>query len=274
MVRRVVFVVLGATLVLVVMIGVFFLVSGGRPLYQPGMVRAEKGLRAPLTPPPQTAGPQLWLVEPEVKLFHFEEGSGQELLIVHGGPGYPYLGPLPGFHHLADRYRVIYYRQRGCGNSTRPVERFASKNFYRNMLALDKALGLGAQVADIERIRRILGLEKLTIVGHSFGALLATLYAAEFPEHVRALVLIAPAQLVVFPGPGNLLEVVRTLVPQEQKQEYEAYLRDYLDFKGLFGRSEGELIGLNARFTRFYLAAAKAKGMPVPTTLRFHGKGG
>lgn len=274
MAKRIMLAVLAAVLVLVVLGVIFFLLSAGRPLYQPGMVRAEKGLRAPLQPQAQTAGDQLWLVEPEVKLFHFEEGSGPVILVLHGGPGYPYVGPPPGFHQLADHHRMIYYHQRGCGNSTRPVDKFPPKSFYRNMLSLDKALGLGAQIADIERIRRILGEEKLTLVGHSFGAFMAALYAAEFPEHVRALVLISPAQLLQFPGPGNLLDEVRTLLPEELKGEYDSYLRQYLDFKELFGRSEGELIGLNARFTRFYLAAAKAKGMPVPTTLRFHGNGG
>jgi len=238
------------------------------------MVRGEKNLRAPLDPPAQTAGTNLWLVEPGVKLFYFEEGSGPEIIVLHGGPGYPYLGPPPGLHQLAESHRVIYYHQRGCGNSTRPVDKFTSKNFYRNMRELDRALGLGAQVADIERVRRILGVEKLTLLGHSFGAFLAALYAAEFPERVSALVLVAPAQLVVFPGEGNVLQEVGALLPEELKAEYDAYLKDYLDFKNLFSRSEGELIGLNSRFTRFYLAAAKAKGMPVPSGLRFHGNGG
>ncbi|MCR4437902.1 MAG: alpha/beta fold hydrolase [bacterium] len=177
-------------------------------------------------------------------------------------------------HQLAAQYRVIYYHQRGCGNSTRPVDRLSDKSLYRNMLNLDRALGIGAQVADVERIRRILGVDRLILVGHSIGAFLATLYAAEFPEHVRALVLIAPAQLLVFPGEGNLLDEVGALLPAELKSDYATFLKEYLDFKHLFSRSEGEMIGLNSRFTRFYLAAAKAKGMPVPSTLRFHGNGG
>ena len=41
--------------------------------------------------------------------------------------------------------------------------------------------------ATIERIRRILGRDRLTLVGHSFGAFLAAMYAAEFPDRVEAL---------------------------------------------------------------------------------------
>ncbi len=274
MAKKAIAIAAGVVVVVVVVLGVLFVTSVGRPLYRPGMVRDGKNLRAPLAPPAQTAGPNLWLVEPGVRLFHFEEGSGPEILVLHGGPGYPYLAPPPGLHQLAHRYRVIYYHQRGCGNSTRPVDKFEAKNFYRNMRQLDRALGLGAQVADIERIRRIMGVEKLTLLGHSFGAFIATMYAAEFPERVKAMVLVAPAQLLVFPGEGNLLEEVEELLPEEVKAEYAAYLKDYLDFKRLFSRSEGELIGLNSRFTRFYLAAAKAKGMLVPRALRFHGNGG
>ncbi len=56
------------------------------------------------------------------------------------------------------------------------------------MQTLEQTLGISAQVADIERIRRILGEEKLIMVGHSFGGFLASLYAAEFPEHVARMV--------------------------------------------------------------------------------------
>jgi len=56
------------------------------------------------------------------------------------------------------------------------------------MTKLDQTLGLGAQIADIERIRQILGEDKLILVGHSWGGFLASLYAAEFPEHVTALI--------------------------------------------------------------------------------------
>jgi hypothetical protein len=88
-------VLLAGVLVVVVVAGVLFVVSAGKPLYRPGMVRQAKNLRAPLAPPPQTAGANLWLVEPNVKLFFFEEGSGSQVLVLHGGPGYPYLP-----HHL------------------------------------------------------------------------------------------------------------------------------------------------------------------------------
>ena len=83
------------------------------------------------------------------------------MLILHGGPGLPYSEPWPGLEPLTDVYRFHYYAQRGCGQSTRPVDTFSSKNSYENMQTLEQALGLGAHLADIERIRHILGEDRL-----------------------------------------------------------------------------------------------------------------
>jgi proline iminopeptidase len=49
----------------------------------------------------------------------------------------------------------------------RPIDRFYSTNYYTNMTTLDQTLSIGAQVADMERMRQILGEEKLVIIGHS-----------------------------------------------------------------------------------------------------------
>lgn len=233
-----------------------------QPLYQPGLVRAGRNLRAPLTPPVQTGAADFWRVEPDVQLYHFTSGTGRPVLVVHGGPGFPSTQPWSGLAPLTDRYQFSYYDQRGCGRSTRPVDVFTSSNTYENMTALDQALGLGAQIADIERIRQILGEEKLILIGHSFGGFLAALYAAEFPEHVDALILVAPAEVLVMPPPsGGLFEQVRARLPAEQQAEYAAFIQRYLDFSTLFSRSEAELQTLNAEFGPYYAAAL---GEPLP----------
>lgn len=86
-----------------------------QPLYEPGMVRAEENLRAPLEPPEQPEDSPMWRVEEDIDLFHFAEGEGRNVLIVHGGPGMPYLKPWPGLAPLTRSYRFHYYDQRGCG---------------------------------------------------------------------------------------------------------------------------------------------------------------
>jgi proline iminopeptidase len=227
------------------------------PMYQPGDVRAGKDVAGPLAP--AGASGARWRVAPGIELHHFEEGAGTPILVIHGGPGFPPAGPWRAGAALGRDYRLIYYHQRGCGLSSRPIKRFSGSNMYANMKELNRTLGLGAQVADIERIRRILGVEKLVLMGHSFGALLAALYAAEFPEHVRASIYVAPADLTVLPNKeSDLFELVRRRMPAEMKPEFESYMTEYFDFRRAFQRSEEESGAFYGRFAKFYGAAAGA----------------
>ena len=228
-----------------------------QPLYQPGMVSARQNLRAPLTPPTQTGDPDFWQVESDIQLYHFAQGIGRNVLIVHGGPGMPFREPMAGLEPLTGKYRFHYYDQRGCGKSTRPIDRFESQNMYENMTKLDQTLGLGAQIADIERIRQLLGEDKLILVGHSWGGFLASLYAAEFPEHVEALILISPANSLVMPQPdadSDLFASVRARLPESQLAEYDAFIKDYFDFNKLFSLSEADLIARDEKFGQYYIS--------------------
>ncbi len=250
-------------IIFAVVLLVLLLAGGGfwwmsvKPLYQSGMVREGKNLRAPLTPPVQADDPDYWQVEPDIQLYHFAQGEGRNALIVHGGPGMPFREPLAGLEPLTSQYRFHYYDQRGCGKSTRPFDRFESQNMYENMTVLDQTLGLGAQIADIERIRQILGEEKLILVGHSWGGFLASLYAAEFPGHVEALILVSPANTLVMPQPeaeSDLFASVRARLPEEKRAEYDAFIKDYFDFNKLFTRSDAELVAMNEKFGEYYLS--------------------
>ncbi len=251
--------VISIVLVLVAVVAGYFWYVMGKPLYEPGMVRGGTNLRSSITPPEQSKDGHLWKVEEDIQLYHLSEGEGRNVLIVHGGPGIPYAKPWAGLEPLTKSYRFHYYDQRGCGESTRPIDRFSSSNFYENMTTLDKTLGLGAQVADIERVRQILGEEKLILIGHSWGGFLASLYAAEFPERVAALVLIGPANVLVWPpeGGSGLFEAVRKRLPENMQADYTAYLKDYLDFRNIFTKSETDLIALHQGFAKYYTVAVK-----------------
>lgn len=222
-----------------------------QPLYEPGMVRAEENLRAPLEPPEQPEDSPMWRVEEDIDLFHFAEGEGRNVLIVHGGPGMPYTEPWSGLAPLTRSYRFHYYDQRGCGQSTRPIDTFSSTNYYENMTTLEQTLGLGAQVADIERIRRLLGDEKLILIGHSWGGFLASLYAAEFPDHVEALILVSPADVLArsVPQPsGGLFELVKQRLPTDKQANFDDFMAEYLSFGDIFTKSEADLVALNQEF--------------------------
>jgi proline iminopeptidase len=128
---------------------------------------------------------------------------------------------------------------------------------------LDKALGLGAQVADIERIRRLLGVEKITLIGHSFGGFIAALYATEFPERVEKLVLISPAEMLVMPPEhGGLFPLIRERLPESERALFDAFLKEYLNFQNMFTKSEADLIALNGRLGGYY-RQAYPNSMPI-----------
>jgi len=272
--RKILFISLGVVLLVIGLVAGGFWYMSTQPLYKPGMVRAEKNLAAPLDPPTQPANPDTWLVEPGIELHHFAAGEGRNVLIIHGGPGEPFVQPISGLDSLTSDFRFHYYDQRGCGESTRPIGRFASPNVYENVTALDRSLGLGAQIADIERIRRILGDDKLILIGHSWGGFLASLYAAEFPEHVEALILISPANTLVMPQPdaeSDLFAAVRAGLPVEEQAEFDEFMKEYMDFNALFKKSDAELVAMNEQFGKYYLQAVKT---PVPTPTRQGKPGG
>lgn len=255
------------TLIIIVPI-LLILVAGGvwfmgeifsRPLYAPGTLS-----KSPLLPAPSQIGvaPSYWRTEKGILLYHFEDGSGTPVLIIHGGPGVPQNQAWAGLKLLNNNYKFVYYHQRGCGKSTRPFDTFSSKNYYENMKLLEGKLGIDAQLADIEHIRQLLGVEKLIIVGHSFGGFLASLYAAEYPDHVAKLILVSPAEVLKMPQKdGGLYEEVRRLLPEgTEKKEYELYLKRFFDYGKIFSQSEQSLSRMNFEFGEYYAAALKTRG--------------
>lgn len=104
---------------------------------------------------------------------------GKPALVLHGGPG---SGSIPTFRRLFDpaAYRVVQFDQRGCGRSTPHAaepEVDLSTNTTEHLLA------------DIERLRRHLGVERWLVFGGSWGCVLALVYAQRHPERVTELVL-------------------------------------------------------------------------------------
>lgn len=116
----------------------------------------------------------------DARLFYEVMGTGDPIIVVHGGPGLDHAYLRPGLDALATRNTVIYYDQRGTGRST--VE------------LVESAVNLGAFVDDIDALRQVLGYEQVTVLGHSFGVLIAIEYAARYPEHLRSLILMNPVE--------------------------------------------------------------------------------
>ena len=105
-----------------------------------------------------------------VTLWTATQGTGLPVVLCHGGPGiYDYLGPVAAM--IDDVATVHRYDQRGCGRSQDigPYE-------------------VGTFVDDLDALRAYWGYEAWTIVGHSWGAHLALMYAIRYPERTARLV--------------------------------------------------------------------------------------
>jgi len=112
------------------------------------------------------------------RLHYRVDGDGRPLVILHGGPGLSSSYLAPDLVSLSDRYRLIFYDQRGSGRST---------------VVTDPArLTLENHVDDVDTVRRQFGLERFVLVGHSWGAAPAAFFARAHPERVAALILLDP----------------------------------------------------------------------------------
>jgi len=105
--------------------------------------------------------------------------SGKPAAVVHGGPGSE---SSPGMARLFDpsRYRVVLFDQRGCGSST-PHASDPATDISQNTTA--------HLIADIQRLRAHLGVDRWLLLGGSWGSTLILAYAEQYPERVSEIVL-------------------------------------------------------------------------------------
>ena len=105
------------------------------------------------------------------------DGARPPLLLVHGGPGGCHASLIPAVALAGDR-AIIFYDQLDGGRSDRPGD---PANWT-----------LARFVAEIAAIRAALGIARLHLLGHSWGATIALDYAAAHPAGVESLVLMGP----------------------------------------------------------------------------------
>jgi proline iminopeptidase len=116
----------------------------------------------------------------DARLFYEVVGTGDPIIVVHGGPGLDHAYLQPGLNVLARRTELIYYDQRGTGRSSAELT--------------PAAIDLDAFVSDIDALRDALGYQQVGVMGHSFGALIAMEYALRHPERASALFLLNPVE--------------------------------------------------------------------------------
>lgn len=109
------------------------------------------------------------------KLFCRVIGKGKPLIVLHGGPGLCQDYLQPQLYKLAENNLVVFYDQRACGQSTGEINA--------------KTINIATFVADLDGIRQAFNLQKISILGHSWGGFLAMHYTIAHPDQVDKLIL-------------------------------------------------------------------------------------
>jgi proline iminopeptidase len=167
-----------------------------------------------------------------VMIYYATIGRGAPLVIVHGGPGASHDYFLPYLLPLARHNKLVFIDERGSGRSQK----------------LDDPKGYTVEnmVEDVEAVRQGLGLGRISLLGHSYGGVLAQAYALKYPHNLTHLILGS-----TFPSTSEMNEVFARM-----KEKMPAELRGriaQMEKESLFGH--GKDYEKN-RYTNDYMIAA------------------
>ena len=171
-----------------------------------------------------------------VLIYYITFGEGSPLVVVHGGPGADHTYFLPYLLPLARTHRLVFIDERGSGNSQRLQD--VSLYTVENM------------VEDVEAVRQALNLGKISLLGHSYGGVLAQAYALKYQQNLSHLILNS-----TFPSTRQMNEVLA----REKSQMPPAKLArlNQLEQAGLYGKGESWEHG---RYTEEYEKLAWGPG--------------
>ena len=123
----------------------------------------------------QNTVPDYVVTDDNVKLFTKKAGTGPICIFIHGGPGaWSRSFEDLGGRNLEDHLTMVYYDQRGSGRSED---------------AKNDDYSLSRMLKDIEEIRIRYNADKVYLLAHSFGGILAANYALQYPSHVKGIIL-------------------------------------------------------------------------------------
>lgn len=190
----------------------------------------------------RVAGAERW-----IHIQSFGDPAAPPLLVLHGSLG-DHRALLP-LRELADRYRVVLWDQRGNGLSERiPRAEYTEASIVEEIDAVADLVAGGGQV---------------TLVGHSFGAMYASLYLSVRPARVRQVVLIEPGGLNGDIFTATFTEVINVSLLDPglnamfwQSEQVGAADHDAADYRAL-------LILLNPRQTNYHCERAHPPAWPV-----------
>lgn len=119
------------------------------------------------------AGEQRIKMSDGAEIYLKVAGKGPVCMLVHGGPGQGSMSTEKmGADKLEDFLTMVYVDQRGSGKSP------DTQNYHLDRIT-----------QDFEEVRKALGVDKVCLIAHSFGGILAVDYAKRYPQHVSELIL-------------------------------------------------------------------------------------
>lgn len=195
---------------LLVLFLVFFLM--------PALSQTKKAAVPPAVPGGSVYGMQEGFVDAHGVLIYYKiVGHGAPLLIVHGGPGASHDYLLPYLLPLARTNKLIFIDERGSGRSEKLED--ASQYTVENM------------VEDVENVRQALGLGKISLLGHSYGGVLAQAYAFKYQRNLTHLILGGTFY--------STAEMNKVLANEKHNMTPEALQKlEALEKTGLFGKGK------------------------------------
>uniref|UniRef100_B8HK44 Alpha/beta hydrolase fold protein n=1 Tax=Cyanothece sp. (strain PCC 7425 / ATCC 29141) TaxID=395961 RepID=B8HK44_CYAP4 len=145
--------------------------------------------------------------------------------LVHGGPGADHTSFKPTFSPLSQSMQLVYFDHRGQGRSAR-----GAKETYT----------LDNNVEDLEALRQYLGLDKIVVVGVSYGGMVALTYASRYPDHLSHLIVVVTAADSSFIERARIHLKKRGTAEQQAIAQHlwdgsfrdEEHLRDYFRIMG------------------------------------------
>lgn len=145
--------------------------------------------------------------------IHGDIGRGTPpLLVLHGGPGVPH-DYLTDLAHLSDDGRpVVFYDQLGCGRSDRPDD--------------DRLWVFDTFVDELVTVRRHLGLDRVHILGHSWGGWLALEYALRARTQQGLASLVLASTCPSLPKFAIVTRALKALLPADVQEALDRHERE------------------------------------------------
>ena len=199
---------------------------------------SSSALAAPTLPPEKGHTVQA----PGAMIYIETLGSagGAPLIVVNGGPGFDHTyehAAMPGISSawdlLARQRKVVFYDQRGNGKS--------------GALKPGQSCTLADQIEDLEAVRANLGVDKIDLLGHSWGGFLVMAYAARHPEHIRHLITVDSAA----PKWTDTVTLFKDIFPEGQERA------DSFAFADALGDASASVEGLREYFHWLFYSPEK-----------------